>query len=206
MTTSAASSSVSSAYNYFLTMLTTELKTQNPLDPVDSTQFCSQLIELSSVEELVSMNSCMSDITSDLSSLSLSSSVSYIGKTVEASGSTAALQSDSAEWSYTLSSTAATTTLTITDSSGDAVWTGTGDTDSGSHTLTWDGQTTSGTQLTSGTYTLTVSATDSSGSSVTTSTDIIGQVTGVDSSSGTTELEIGGVLVPLSSVTRVTSS
>jgi flagellar basal-body rod modification protein FlgD len=201
----ANSSGATQAYNTFLTMLTTELQNQDPLNPVDSTQFTSQLIDLTSVDELLTIGSAMSSVTSDLSSMSLGNAVNYIGKNVEASGSTATLQNDSASWSYDLSGAAAATTLTITNSSGATVWSGAGDTASGNHTLNWDGINNAGTQLTSGTYTLGVSATDSSGNAVSTSTSISGTVTGVDSSSGTTELIVNGVDVPLSSITQVTA-
>jgi flagellar basal-body rod modification protein FlgD len=121
------------------------------------------------------------------------------------SGDTAALSGGSASWGYTLDSAAKDVTLTVTDSSGDVVYTTTGDTSSGSHTFTWDGTTASGTQETSGDYTLTVTATDASGSAVTTSTTVSGEVTGIDSSSGTTMVDVNGVEVPFSSILSVTS-
>ncbi len=205
-TSTSTSTTASSTYTTFLTMLTTELQSQDPLNPMDTTQFTNQLVQLSSMEQLLTMNSTLTTISNDISNLTAAGGVNYIGKTVEATGSVATMTDDSASWSYSLASASSSTTLTITDSSGDTVWSGSGDTTSGSHTLDWNGQTSSGTQLTSGDYTLTVSATDSSGTAVTTSTEISGTVTGVDTSSGTTELTIGDVSVPLSSVTKVTSS
>jgi flagellar basal-body rod modification protein FlgD len=200
--TSAANSSASSAYTMFLTLLITELKNQDPLNATDTSQFVSQLIGLASVEQEEAMNSKLDTITSDMSSITNSSGVGYIGKTVEATGSTTTLQSGSATWNYTLDSAASSVTLTIKDSSGSTVDTISGDTASGAHTLSWDGSGSSET-YSSGDYTLSVSATDSSGNTVTTSTSIVGTVTAVDSSSGTTELDIGDVAVSLSSILTV---
>ena len=204
-TTTSSSSSSSTTYSTFLTMLTTELSNQDPLNPMDTSQFTNQLISLSSMEQLLSMNDKMSTLVSDFSSLSASNGVSYIGKTIEASGDVAELSNDNAEWGYSLASTASSVTLTVTDSSGDVVYTGSGDTTSGSHTFTWNGVDTSGSQLGSGAYTLSVAATSSAGSTVSTSTTVYGTVTGVDTSSGSTYLDLGGVSVSLSDVLQVAS-
>ena len=186
-------------------MLTTELSNQDPLNPMDTTQFTNQLINLSSMEQMLSMNDKLSTIANDFSSLTSANGVSYIGKSVEATGNVNELTNNSAEWGYSLATTAKSTTLNVTDSSGNVVYSQSGDTSSGNHTFTWNGINSSGTQLSSGAYTLSVSAVDSSGSKVTNSTSIYGTVTGVDTSSGTTELDIGSVAVSLSNILKVTS-
>ncbi|WP_445682450.1 flagellar hook assembly protein FlgD [Radicibacter daui] len=202
---SSSSSSATDAYNTFLTLLTTELQNQNPVDPTDTTAFTNQLIALAGVEQQLITNSSLSTITDSLSSLTASNGVGYIGKTVTLEGDTTALQDGSANWSYDLDSTASDVTLTISDSDGNVVWTGSGDTSSGSHDLSWDGTGSDGTEYTSGDYTLTVSATDASGNDVDSTTYIKGKVTGVDSSSGTTELLIGDISVDMDDVIGIST-
>jgi flagellar basal-body rod modification protein FlgD len=200
---SSSSSSVSTAYDTFLKLLTTQLENQDPLNATDPNQFTSELISLAGVEQQEDSNTSLSSIVSSLSSLTAATGVGYIGKEVETSTSTAPVQSGSAEWTYDLSGTAATVSLVVTDSTGATVWTGAGDTSSGSHTLTWDGIENNGTTVTSGGFTLSVDATDSSGDAVTTTVGAKGTVTGVDSSSGTTEIDMGGVTVALDDITSV---
>jgi flagellar basal-body rod modification protein FlgD len=111
--------------------------------------------------------------------LTLNSS-NYIGHTVEAKGDTATLENGQVAFGYSLNSAASSVTLTVSDSSGNAVWTGSGTTTAGSNSFTWDGKTTDGTQLSDGgQYTLSVSAKDSSGNSVYGYTTVSGTVTAV---------------------------
>lgn len=201
---STSTSSLSSTYNMFLTVLCKQLQSQNPLDPMDTNQFTSQLVQYSSVEQQIKTNDNLSKMLDQFSALTSSNGVAYIGHTVQATGDTNTLTDGSATWSYNLGSAASDVTLTLTDSEGKTVWTGSGDTASGQHTLNWDGKTTSGTQLADGgNYTLSVSATDSAGASVATSTAIRGKVTGVDTSSGSTELTVGDVTVALDTVSLI---
>ena len=183
--------------------MTTQLQNQDPTNPTDTTAFTQEMIGLASLEQQVNTNTDLSSVLSSLGSFSTSSSVSYLGKSVVATGSTEPLTSagGTAEWQYTLGTTAASTTLSITNSSGDTVWTGSGDTSSGTHTLSWNGTDTSGDAAAAGDYTLTVASTDSSGSTVSTTTSIVGTVTGVDNSSSSTVLYVGDVSVALDSVT-----
>ncbi|MDA8231370.1 MAG: flagellar hook assembly protein FlgD [Magnetospirillum sp.] len=199
-----AASSFTANYNTFITLLTTQLQNQNPLNPTDPNQFTTELIQLTGVEQQMETNSSLLSVASSLSSLGLSSGIGYMGKTVQATGSTAPLQNGAATWDYTLGQSAANVSLSIADSSGKVVWTGTGDGTLGTHALNWNGQDMSGTQLADGDYTLTATATDGSGNTVSTTTSVVGTVTGVDSSGGQAQLMLGGVSVPLANVTQVT--
>jgi len=203
---STSASSASSVYNTFLIMLTTQLKNQDPLNPTDTTAFTQEMIGLASLEQQVDTNTDLTSIQSSLDTLTSTNGVAYIGKTVVATGDTEQMSSGgTGTWHYDLASTAKSTSLTITNSSGTTVWSGSGDTASGSHTLSWDGTDSSGDAVSTGDYTLTVTAKDSSGSTVTTTTSIVGTVTGVDSSSGSTVLTVGDVSVALSKVTGFSS-
>ena len=73
------------------------------------------------------------------------------------------------------------------------------------NSFTWDGTTSTGQQLTSGQYKLSVTATDSNGNSVYGYTTVTGKVSSVDSSSGTTMLNIGGSTVSVNNIVGVTS-
>jgi flagellar basal-body rod modification protein FlgD len=205
-TTSSSSSTTSAAttaYNTFLTLLTTQLQNQDPLNATDPNQFTSELIAITQLEGQQTTNSDLSSIVSSLSSLTASNGVGYIGKTIAATTSTAPLQSGTASWSYDLASTASSVTLTVADADGNTVYTTSGDTASGDHSFNWDGTETDGTTASSGAFTLTVTATNSAGSAVASTISASGTVTGVDTSDGTTELDMGGVQVSLDDVTKV---
>lgn len=185
----AASSKVSlgSDFNTFLTMLTTQLKNQDPLSPMDSTQFTSQLVQYSSVEQQINANSNLEKLISLQQSASTAQGINYLGQTVEVSGTTLPLQDGSASYTYTLPKAAASTTIQIKDSDGKVVKTVTGDTTAGAHSMTWDGKDSDDTQLSDGKYSINVIATAADGSTLTTTTTTFGKVTKVvnDATNGT---------------------
>ena len=200
---STSSSQVTSAYNTFITLLTSQLQHQDPLNPTNTDTFTQELIQLSGVEQQLTTNSTLSNINTDISTITQANGLGYVGKTVTASGTTAPLQSGKAQWDYTLNSSAQNVTLTVKDSSGNTVYSTTGNTNSGQHSFSWNGTTTGGSSLTSGDFTLNVSATDAGGNAVSTTTSMTGQVTGVDTSTGSTQLEIGDIKVPIGNVTAI---
>lgn len=203
--TATATSTASASYNTFLTLLTTQLQNQDPLNPTNTDTFTSEMIQLSGVEQELAIEGQLETISTNLSTLTESNGLGYMGKTVTASGDTTAMQSGTAKWDYTLDSAASTVTLAVEDSDGNTVYTTSGDTTSGTHSFSWDGTTTSGGTETSGDYKLVVTAKDASGATVSTSTQLVGTVTGVDSSSGSTVLKIGDISVSVSNVDSISS-
>lgn len=205
-TTAAASAASSLSTTDFMTLLVSELQNQNPLDPTSTTDFVNQLASYANFDSQTTLNTNMSALTTSFNSLMTLNSVNYIGHTVTATGDTGTLQSGAVNYGYTLNSAASNVTLTVSDASGNAVWTGAGTTTSGANTFSWDGKTTDGAQLADGgQYTLSVAATDSTGASVYGSTSISGVVSSVDFSSSTLQLLIGKTTVSSANVVGVTS-
>jgi len=200
---SASASSASNAYNTFITLLTSQLQHQDPLNPTNTDTFTQELIQLSGVEQQLTTNQTLSSMNTDLSTITQANGLGYVGKTVTASGATSPLQSGAAQWDYTLNSSAQTVTLNVKDSSGNTVYTTTGNNNSGQHSFSWNGTTTGGTTSSSGDYTLSVQATDTNGNAVSTTTSMVGQVTGVDTSGGSTQLLVGDIDVPIANVTAI---
>jgi flagellar basal-body rod modification protein FlgD len=187
-------------------LLVTELQNQNPLEPTNSTDFINQLTSYANFEQQQTLNTNMSTLVSSLNSLLTLNSSNYIGQTVTAKADTGTLQDGKIAFGYSLDSTASNVTLTVKDSSGNAVWSGSGTTSAGTNSFSWDGTTTDGTQLTDGgQYTLNVTATDSTGQSVYGYTTVTGKVTSTDNSTGTPMLKIGNTSVSTSNVIGVTA-
>ena len=190
----------------FLNLLVSELQNQDPLNATSTTDFINQLTSYANFTEQQSINSSMTSLANSFSSLVTLNSVNYIGHTVEAKTNTAQLTNGSATFGYSLSSAAANVGITVSDSSGNIVYSGTGTGNAGSNTFTWNGQTTSGTQLSNGgQYTIAVTATDSAGSSVLNYTTMTGTVTGIDASGSSPSLLVNGVPVSASNIIGVTS-
>jgi len=202
-TTSTGTSAVNTAYNTFITLLTTQLQHQDPLNPTNTDTFTQELIQLSGVEQQLQTNSTLSTISTDMNSITQANGLGYVGKTVTATGSTAPLQSGKAQWDYNLNSAAQKVSLQVQDANGNTVYSTSGSPSSGQHSFSWNGQSSNGSTATTGDYTLVVTAIDSAGNPVATTTQMVGQVTGVDTSTGTTELQVGDIKVPVTNVTQI---
>jgi flagellar basal-body rod modification protein FlgD len=200
-----AQNQLSSNFDTFLTLLTTQLQNQDPLQPMDSNQFTQQLVEFSQVEQQIDSNKNLESLISLTKSQTTTAAVSYLGKTLTLTDGTASLENGQAQWTYTLPSTAATTTLTVTDAKGHAIYSTSGATDSGSHVFDWDGKDATGFSYPPGTYKLQVTAQGADGSVITSSISSQGTIDEVDLSGTEPTLMVGTMSVPLSQATHIST-
>lgn len=202
---SLAQQQLSGNLNTFLNMLTVQLKHQDPLSPMDDTQFTNQLVQFSGVEQQININSNLEQLITLQKTSQQASALGYIGQTVENSSNTMPLQGGQAAFSYTLPSNASNVVVTIKDSTGNIVATQTNvDGTVGRHLLGWDGTQANGGTATDGQYSLGITATDDQGNPVNATITTFGRVTGVtsDATNGT-ELQMGKVTMPLSSINAI---
>ena len=195
--------SLTDNFQTFLSLLTTQLKNQDPLSPLDSNQFTQQLVQMSGVEQQIQTNALLKQIAGNTGA-GISTAVSLIGKDVRAVSDQAALSGGKASWTYNLPAEASDLKLEIVDSSGRVVHAeAPTDTKAGDHVLNWDGKDLTGTQLPDGPYTLRVTALGSDGRSLPTITYVDGVVTAVEQTNGQTLLTINGGQVPWEHVTSI---
>lgn len=200
----AGSSRTTIAQNFdaFLLLLTTQLKNQSPLDPLDTNQFTQQLVQFASVEQQLKSNETLNALLTSTRAASAATAASFVGMQVTADGATTRLSGGKAAW--TLSAARDTqATITIKDASGSTVLTRTQALKAGSQPFAWDGRTSTGGLAPDGDYTIAISAKDATGQAVTVKTEIAGEVEGVDMSGGSPVLLIGSRQVPLASVRTI---
>jgi flagellar basal-body rod modification protein FlgD len=204
-TQSAAQRQLAGNFDTFLTLLTTQLQNQDPLNPMDSNQFTQQLVEFSQVEQQINTNDNLKTLIGQGSNQTGAYAVSYLGKAVTVTNGKAPLANGQAIWNYNLDATAAQTVLAVTDANGQTVFAGPGETTAGHHVFNWDGKSNNGAQLPDGTYKLTVSAAAGDGTTVQNEVSTAGVVSEVDMTSGTPQLMIGPMEISLSDVAGVAS-
>lgn len=200
-----SAASLADNFDTFLLLLTTQLKNQDPLSPMDSSEFTQQLVQFSSVEQQIHANKNLESLIGLGRASAGAAAVGYIGREITAETDTAALKDGSATWTYALDGEASETTILVKDQTGKIVATRNGETSKGRHVFAWDGCDNLGRPLPDGAYAIEVSAKGRSGAKVDVATGITGIVTGVILTGDEPELAVNGVTVRLSAVLSVSA-
>ncbi len=196
--------SIAENFDAFLQLLTTQLKHQNPLEPMDANQFMQELVQFSSVEQQIKTNDYMEKLVASLENQATSTVVGYLDKTVTANNSTTQFANGSAVWSFDVAGATETIAISVRDEHGAIVHQEQlAGGNAGTYTYTWDGRMNTGRNATSGSYRITVDARNSDDQSVAVSTEITGKVTEVDLSGSEPILSIGDTKVKLSNVETI---
>ena len=190
-------------FSTFLQLLTTQLKNQNPMDPLDTNQFTQQLVQFAQVEQQMKQNDQLSQIIAIEKSAQSTVALSYVGHTVVVEGQTTQLSlPGAATWTMNVAKPA-TATVTVKDSTGQTCYTGTFAVQPGQQNFTWDGKGNDGKQWPAGSYTLTASAKDASGETSAISTEVIAIVDSVDLTKDPPLLSINGKDYTVDQIKRV---
>lgn len=143
----------------FLKLLVTQLKNQDPLNPMGNAEMTSQMAQISTVEGIDKLNSTLKMILDGDGENQAIQAAAMVGHGVLVPGSGLALYDGMAVGGIELDGPADRVTVTIKDASGIAVKTlELGDLEAGSQAIGWDGTTDDGTQAADGYYTMSVSA------------------------------------------------
>ena len=196
-------SGIANNFTQFLQLLTTQLKNQNPLDPLDTNQFTQQLVQFAQVEQQLRSNDQLETLVALQKSTQASAALDFVGKTVVISGATTHLNATgNSVWTFS-SPKPASATVTIRDSKGQTAFTSNYAISSGRQDFVWDGRGTNGQRWPAGNYTMTITAKDANGQNVAITTDVQGIVDSADVSQTPPVLSIGEMTFTLDQVKRV---
>jgi flagellar basal-body rod modification protein FlgD len=153
-------SAISETENRFLKLLTTQLKNQDPLNPMDNAEVTSQLAQISTVSGIEKLNATLKTLLEGAVDSQTTQAAALVGEAVMVPGNGLVLSSSAGVGGFILDGDADTVSATITDSNGVLVRTmSLGALDAGLHNVAWDGTTDSGAVAADGSYTLKVAAT-----------------------------------------------
>ncbi|MFM9891144.1 MAG: flagellar hook assembly protein FlgD [Rickettsiales bacterium] len=209
-----ALTSLSGDVTFFLKLLTTQLKNQDPTAPFDTTQLTQQIAQFSGVEQQVKTNSNLEKLITSNTQSQATTAVSYIGFETETAGADGQVVGGQGAFSYVLPSAASNVSVTLTNASGSVVFQGQGAKNSGRNILVWDGVNSStGKQEPDGIYKIAIKASGANGKDLLAETRSVGIVSGVESGAdGTVNLNVGTKKVTLEQIlavrspTRITTS
>jgi len=189
----------------FLNLLVAQLQNQDPLSPLDSTAFTSQLAQFSSLEQLSNVNENLEYLQMYQASINNAQAVSFIGKNIDAFGKSIKLESGANEdIHFELNRDSSSVYINIYNDRGDLVKIiENGPMGEGKQSVEWDGTDNGGNTLPEGIYEFEVMAVDANGDKVQTTTYISDKVTGVTFKNGVTYLLAGGMKIPIGDVIEV---
>ncbi|WP_412777017.1 flagellar hook assembly protein FlgD [Thalassospira lucentensis] len=214
--TNAASSSsanqLAQNFDTFLTLLTTQLKNQDPTSPMESDKFTDQLSQFAQVEQGIQSNKNLENLLAMQSQQRQLSALSYVGAEIEAVGDTNWLEEGGElNYKYNVSPKVPRLQLQVQDQSGATVYSEEVNDVSGLQSFTWDGKNNSGVEQAEGAYTLVLKPMaangdtfkDEKGKPASVAIGIIGSVDSVDITDDDIYLRIGDVSVPFTTLTNV---
>jgi flagellar basal-body rod modification protein FlgD len=199
---SSSRQTIAQNFDTFLQLLTTQLKNQNPMDPLDTNQFTQQLVQFTGVEQQLKTNDYLAAMVQATQNSTNTEAVNYVGKVVTADGTKTQLSDGAATWHFSVPK-AASIAVSVVDENGNTVFTKSGSVNQGESIFQWDGVGSDGKSRADGSYSIKISARDSDGKVVSVATQMSGEVTGVDFSGSEPVLMLGTGRVTLSAVKTV---
>jgi len=190
-------------FDNFLMLLVAQLENQDPLEPMDTNEFTSQIVQFASVEQEIASNTNLEQLIALQRSNQAAAAVGYLGKRIEAEGNTTALIDGYAEWNYGLPENADTVELMVVDELGNQIYHTEGSNDLGAHQFVWNGLDDSGNPVADGLYTLSVTATGTDGEAIATTMTVVGQVDGIETTGDSVVLFVGPIGIPIGDVISI---
>lgn len=181
--------------DHFMTLLVTQLKNQDPLNPMDNSQMTAQLAQINTVSGIQDLNTTLQSITGQIGTGQTLQAAALIGKGVLVPGNRVLVGSDGSTtpFGFELAAPADAVKVTITDGSGQVVRSyDLGGQDAGTQSFTWDGTLTDGSAAPQGAYSVAIQAT-SAGQPVTVTGLNYALVTGISNGTNGPLLDLGGI-------------
>ena len=197
-------STLSANFDQFLRLLTTQMQYQDPLNPMDSTEFTNQLVQYSQVEQQIKSNDHLEKVANYTKSYDTVTALGYVGLQIKHEGDTFKYgggENGGIAMSYDLERDANICTISVLDSEGNSVYSTDGELGEGKHVFAWDGKDNNGDSVPAGIYKIQVGALDVAQKNVDIETIVPGYVEGIETDDdGILKLIVNDKKVPLEDV------
>jgi len=202
-----ARASLAGDMDAFLLLLVTQLKNQDPLSPLEPTEFTNQLVNFAGVEQQIATNDNIEKLLSVQNAVLASAVIGFVGKEVVAdTGGKLPLQNGEATFEYTLGSSASNVVMTISDDEGRILFTKAGETGVGKHEVIWDGKDGKDQTMPDGSYNLAITPLAFSGETIEHTIRVKAVITGISLANGETKMDASGVTIPFEKIETITKA
>lgn len=188
----------------FLMLLVTQMQNQDPLNPMEATEFTAQLAQFSSLEQLYNIDETLGLIKSGQSQNSNYQALDFIGKEISAQGAVLSFKNkETATGSFTIQETADCNVM-ITDSNGNYIRKiSLSSMLPGTHKFDWDGYDDAGKMQADGIYGFEVIAMGKNGQILPVESKITGKVDSVNLEGNSPVLYVGEIPVSIFQVMEI---
>lgn len=196
---------IANNFDQFLQLLTTQLKNQSPLDPLDTNQFTQQLVQFAGVEQQLRTNETLESLVSGNKVGNATAALGFVGANVTVDRLGSPMQNGKVKWLIN-APRAGEASVTIKDKDGATVFSGRTTLRAGEQEYQWDGRLPNGNQANPGEYTIALTAIDSARQAMDLKTYMLAQVDSVDVAGATPQLSIGSLVLGLTDVKTIRRS
>lgn len=189
---------LSGDFNTFLTLLTTQLRNQDPSQPMDANQLTQQLVQFATVEQQMNTNQTLERMLSLQQAGQMADAASLVGRDVSVAGDVLPLQDRRAQVNLPAAGLARTAQIEVRDNAGTLLRRSEVSLGAAATSWAWDGRDQRGAQRSDGAYRLTVSARAADGSAAPISPTVTGRVTGVGREGNDLVLRMGAANIDFS--------
>ena len=201
--TAADTKNLDTQYTQFLQLLTKQLQNQDPLNPMDTAQFTQQLVQFSSVEQMINQNKRLDQLINLQSSTNTYAAANFLGKTVAVDSNQLALKDHSGTFQYKIEHTGDKALLRIADAKGNVVAIQEANSAVGTYQVNWNGKDAVGNQLPDGLYQISVQYEDTTGKDYSAPITVYGKVDSADVDNGTVSLNVGAANYTIDKVIQI---
>lgn len=171
-------------FSTFLTLLTTQLQNQDPLDPTDTNEFTNQLVAFTQVEQQIRSNQELEDINEQLAASNLAAKAGFLGQLAQVQHDTGSHEGNGIRFQYSLDESPEITNLRVVDASGNIVFEQGGETRQGTFNFNWDGLDNLGNPVPHGNYKLIVDSDGAEGEAIPATVFVEDEIREIDATSG----------------------
>lgn len=191
--TETTTSTLDDSQSRFLTLLTTQLRNQDPLNPMDNAEVTSQLAQISTVDGIERLNATLQKMLEGTNDAQALQAAALVGHGVLVPGSALGLVQGTALGGVELGGSADEVSIAIKDANGLVLRTlNLGALDAGIHGFSWDGNTDNGTPAVDGIYNVSIAA-KRGGEAVTASALSLGMVSSITRAAQGTTVNVGSL-------------
>jgi flagellar basal-body rod modification protein FlgD len=195
---------LSADFDNFLKLLTTQLRHQDPTNPMDSKEFTNQLVSFSQLEQQIQTNQNLGNLLQTNQASAVNAATNFIRRSVNYEGDKFSYEGEpTLDFSYLIKETALESRISILNEAGQVVFSTAGSPAAGEHAFAWDGKDSNGQPVPNGIYTFQVGARGTEDRAIQTSALVPARINGIEVVDGTVYLSANNLLIGIDSVLSV---